>query len=116
MCRYRLPIVVVVFNNSGVYGGDRRPAGREGQGAFVNDPAPTDFVSEAKYDELMRAFGGQGCLVRTQAELREALDRTFSGPKGPTLVNVIIDPMAGVESGNMKSHNDARPAEAVSKL
>lgn len=54
-CRYRLPIVVIVINNNGIYGGDRRPqllqeAAQKGaeQGGFKQDPIPTEFVRDAK--------------------------------------------------------------------
>lgn len=47
LVRYNLPVVVIVFNNSGIYGGDRRE-GSELGGPFKSDPAPTDFVSEAR--------------------------------------------------------------------
>lgn len=114
MCRYKLPIMVIVFNNSGVYGGDRRPGGRSVQGKFQSDPAPTDFVSEVQYHQLMSSFGGKGFLIRTQEELKKAMEDTFKGPKTPALLNVIIDPQAGVESGNMHSHNAARPQEPTS--
>src|SRR5690606_1553840 len=49
ICRYNLPVCVVVFNNNGVYRGtDVNPTG----GA---DAAPTAFVKGARYDKLMEA-------------------------------------------------------------
>jgi thiamine pyrophosphate-dependent acetolactate synthase large subunit-like protein len=55
-CRYQLPIVVVIMNNSGIYGGDRRQqqlreAAHKGAKAagFGDDPEPTSFVPDAKY-------------------------------------------------------------------
>jgi 2-hydroxyacyl-CoA lyase 1 len=54
-CRYQLPIVVIVFNNGGIYGGDRRQpalqeAARAGaaKGNFSLDPEPTAFVPGAR--------------------------------------------------------------------
>lgn len=51
IARYKLPIVIVVFNNGGIYGGDRREvplseaAGAgAAAGGFKGDPAPTAFV------------------------------------------------------------------------
>ena len=40
ICRYRLPVVVVVFNNGGVYRGDE-------VNAVSADPAPTTLMSHA---------------------------------------------------------------------
>ena len=54
VCRYRLPVVVVVFNNGGVYRGD--DVNRSG-GA---DPAPTVLMQQARYEKLIEAFGGTG--------------------------------------------------------
>src|SRR5436309_3878463 len=62
ICRYRLPVVTVVFNNNGVYRGtDVNPTG----GA---DVAPTVFVKNARYDRMIEAFGGIGYHVTTPEE------------------------------------------------
>lgn len=103
LVRYQLPVVVIVFNNGGVYGGDRRSA-EEVTGPYKDDPAPTSFVPEAKYHVLMEAFGGKGYLVRDPAELKSALDESFSAKK-PAVINVMIDPFAGSESGRMQHKN-----------
>src|SRR5689334_10821542 len=53
ICRYNLPICVVVFNNGGIYRGtDTNAAGP--------DPAITTFVKDARYDKMIEAFGGVG--------------------------------------------------------
>lgn len=101
--RYQLPVIVIVFNNNGVYGGDRRNP-EEVTGPHKDDPAPTSFVPEAKYHVLIEAFGGKGYLVRDPAELKAALDESFSARK-PAVINVIIDPYAGAESGRMQHKN-----------
>lgn len=62
LIRYKLPVVVIVFNNDGVYGGDRRSP-EEITGPFQDDPAPTSFVPGAAYHTLIEAFGGKGYLV-----------------------------------------------------
>src|ERR1700740_3238059 len=68
ICRYELPVCVVVFNNNGIYRGiDVNPTG----GA---DVAPTVFVKGARYDKLMEAFGGIGVNATTPAELTKALN------------------------------------------
>ena len=110
-CRYNLPIAFVIFNNGGVYGGDRRDQElRElsqqglGQAGYANDPAPTAFVPDARYDALATAFGGVGVKVDTQAALASALRQALD-TKEPTVIDVRIDPMAGVESGNVHSFN-----------
>lgn len=103
LVRYQLPVVVIVFNNGGVYGGDRRNP-EEINGPYKEDPAPTSFVPGAGYHVLMQAFGGKGYIVETPAELKSALSEAFSARK-PAVINVIIDPYAGAESGRMQHKN-----------
>eukprot|EP00897_Mesotaenium_endlicherianum_P001322 jgi/Mesen1/1217/ME000129S00316 len=103
LVRYKLPVVVIVMNNGGVYGGDRRGA-IDLPEAVRNDPPPTSFVPKARYDLLIEAFGGKGYFVHTPEELAEALHEAFSAKK-PAVINVTIDPMAGVESGRMTHRN-----------
>jgi oxalyl-CoA decarboxylase len=98
ICRYNLPVCVVVMNNNGVYRGtDVNPTG----GA---DVAPTVFVKGARYDMLMAAFGGVGVQATTPAELRKAMEEAVRSGK-PTLINAIIDETAGTESGRITSLN-----------
>ena len=97
ICRYNLPVCVIVFNNNGVYKGtDANPAG--------TDVAPTVFVKDARYEMLMQAFGGVGVRATTPDQLAKALDEAVSSGK-PTLINAIIDETAGTESGRITSLN-----------
>ncbi|MEM1044922.1 MAG: oxalyl-CoA decarboxylase [Pseudomonadota bacterium] len=98
ICRYNLPICVVVFNNNGIYRGD--DVNRSG-GA---DPATTVFVDDARYDKMMEAFGGVGVYATSQDELLRAIDEAMESGR-PTLINAVIDPKAGKESGNIGSLN-----------
>src|SRR5262249_49127364 len=50
ICRYNLPVCVVVFNNGGIY---RGTGVNPGGGA---DVATTVFVKDARYDKMMEAF------------------------------------------------------------
>src|SRR5678815_855879 len=97
ICRYNLPVCIVVMNNNGVYKGtDKDPTGR--------DPAPTVFVKGARYDKLMEAFGGVGVNAATPAELKKAMEEAIRSKK-PTLINAVIDETAGTESGRITSLN-----------
>jgi oxalyl-CoA decarboxylase len=98
ICRYKLPICIVVFNNNGIYRGD----GENWGGG--EDPATTSFVPDARYDMMMEAFGGVGAWVTTPDELRRAVNDALASGK-PTLVNAAIDPAAGKESGNIGNLN-----------
>ncbi|KAL9670987.1 hypothetical protein QQ045_008550 [Rhodiola kirilowii] len=103
LVRYKLPVIVIVFNNGGVYGGDRRSP-EEITGPYKDDPAPTSFVPGAAYHTVMEAFGGKGYLVGTPDELKAALTESFEA-KQPAVINVTIDPYAGSESGRLQHKN-----------
>jgi oxalyl-CoA decarboxylase len=105
ICRYELPIVVIIFNNNGVYNGtDVNPTGGK-------DVAPTVFVKGARYDKMMEAFGGIGCHATTPQELTEGLEKAIASGK-PTLINAVIDEAAGTESGRLTTLN---PKTAAAK-
>ena len=104
ICRYQLPVCIVIFNNGGIYRGtDTNPNG--------NDPATTVFVKDARYDQMMAAFGGQGVLATSPDELKRAVDAAMDSGK-PTLINAVIDPAAGTESGRIGNLN---PQSVVKK-
>ncbi|MEM1275859.1 MAG: oxalyl-CoA decarboxylase [Pseudomonadota bacterium] len=98
ICRYNLPVCVVIFNNNGIYRGD----GENWGGG--DDPSTTVFVTDARYDKMMEAFGGIGHWVKTPDELNRAVREALASGK-PTLVNAAIDPAAGKESGNIGNLN-----------
>jgi oxalyl-CoA decarboxylase len=98
ICRYDLPVCVVIMNNNGVYRGDEvNPTGGR-------DPSPLVFVKGARYEKLMEAFGGVGVLATTPAELRNAMEEAIRS-RTPTLINAVIDEKAGTESGRITSLN-----------
>lgn len=103
ICRYNLPVCVVVFNNNGIYKGTDQNQS-DGKGAGGNDVAPTVFVKNARYDLMMQAFGGDGVTVNTPAELDRALNAAVVSGR-PTLINAVIDETAGTESGRITSLN-----------
>jgi oxalyl-CoA decarboxylase len=105
ICRYNLPVCVVVFNNNGIY-----------RGTDVNESGGTDvattvFVQNARYDMMMQAFGGAGVHVTSPDDLSRAVNDAMDSGK-PTLINAAIDPAAGKESGNIGSLN---PVSVVGK-
>jgi oxalyl-CoA decarboxylase len=97
ICRYNLPVCVVIFNNDGIY-----------RGTDVNnansDPATTVFVKGARYDRMMEAFGGVGVNATSPDELKRAVNEAMDSRK-PTLINAVIDPAAGSESGRIGNLN-----------
>jgi len=104
ICRYNLPVCIVIFNNSGIY-----------RGTDVNsngsDPATTVFVRDSRYDKMMEAFGGVGVNATSPDELLRAVNAAIDSGK-PTLINAVIDPAAGTESGRIGNLN---PQSVVKK-
>src|SRR5579883_2432765 len=105
ICRYNLPVCIVVFNNGGIY-----------RGTDVNrgggpDPATTVFVKGARYDKIIEAFGGVGVQAETPDALKRAVDAALDSGR-PTLINAVIDPAAGSESGRIGNLN---PQSALRK-
>ncbi len=104
VCRYKLPVCVVVFNNNGIYRGtDTNPGG--------SDPAWTTFVKDSHYELMAKAFGGVGVRVTSPAELTAAVNEAIDSGR-PTLINAIIDEKAGTESGRIGNLN---PQSVVGK-
>ena len=69
-----------------------------------SDPAPTVFVKGSRYDKMMEAFGGVGVNATTPDELKRAVNAAMDSGK-PTLINAVIDPAAGSESGRIGNLN-----------
>ena len=105
ICRYNLPVCIVIFNNNGIYRGtDINVSGG-------SDVATTVFVKDARYDKMMEAFGGVGVHVENPDGLSRAVNEAMDSGK-PTLINAVIDPAAGTESGNIGNLN---PQSIMSK-
>ena len=97
ICRYNLPVCIVIFNNDGIYRGtDVNPLG--------TDPAICTFVRGARYDKMIEAFGGAGVNVTSPDELKRAVNAAMDSGR-PTLINAVIDPAAGSESGRIGNLN-----------
>ena len=105
ICRYDLPVCIVIMNNNGVYRGDEKnPTGG-------SDPSPLVFVKDARYEKMMEAFGGVGKHVTTPQELRAAMQEAIASRR-PTLINAVIDEGGGTESGRITSLNPSAKKKA----
>jgi oxalyl-CoA decarboxylase len=97
ICRYKLPIVTVIMNNGGVYRGDD-------VNPLDDAPSPTTLMLEARHDKMIEAFGGKGYHATTPAEVTAALTEALA-LGGPALIDCVIDPSAGTESGHIAHLN-----------
>jgi len=78
--------VVAVMGNNGIWALEKHP-----MEFLYGYSVVADLRPETRYDEVVRALGGHGELVREPGELRGALDRALAAG-GPALVNVLTDP------------------------
>ncbi len=94
ICRYQLPVVTIVFNNNGVYRGDPPDSSY----------TPTGLLRDARYDRIIEAFGGAGYHCTDTPGLTKAVSEALRAGK-PALINAVIDPRAGTESGHIQNLN-----------
>lgn len=94
ICRFNLPVTVVILNNGGIYNGIGVNMSGDG------DPAPTTLNVKARYDKLGDAFGAKTYYVTTPDELSAALKEAIAS-KRPALIDVQLAADAGKESGHI---------------
>jgi len=87
ICRYQLPIVVIILNNNGIGGG-------EVELPEDGPPPPNMYLPTARYEKIAEAFGAGSFYVEDPADLRAALDDA-AALEGPAIVHVRLDPKAG---------------------
>ncbi|NME33558.1 oxalyl-CoA decarboxylase [Lactobacillus sp. MRS-253-APC-2B] len=96
ICRYHLPITVVIVNNGGIYNGTDREV--------ADQPGPTMLDATARYEYMAKAFGGDSYFVSSYQEMKAAFEQAVAS-KRPNIINVQIDPSMGKESGHIGNLN-----------
>ncbi|XP_072184463.1 2-hydroxyacyl-CoA lyase 1 isoform X1 [Excalfactoria chinensis] len=96
ICRYNLPILIIVVNNNGIYTGLDASSWKEmlQYGDPVTSVPPVSLLPNAHYEEVMSAFGGKGYFVNTPEELQNAVKASLADKRTPSLINVMIDPQS----------------------
>jgi oxalyl-CoA decarboxylase len=69
-----------------------------------SDPSPTALMKDARYDKLIEAFGESGYHVTDPQSLTQALTAALASGK-PSIINCVIDPTVGTESGHLQNLN-----------
>ena len=103
ICRYKLPVCIVIFNNDGIYRGTD-------VNAVSSDPAPTVFVKGSRYDKMMEGFGGVGVNATSPDELKRAVNAAMDSGK-PTLINAVLDPGGRQRERPHRQSQSAKQAE-----
>lgn len=124
MARYRIPALIFVVNNSGIYHGDstsqdswtalqdqtisndtRSEDGKKGLRS-------TSLLYEMRYEMLANMCGGKGFFVRNEQELEVATREGFQSDT-VTVVNVIVEPGIGKKIGfAWQGNGDAKETSA----
>lgn len=94
MARYRLPVIIIVMNNGGVYHGvaDEEKEYEQVRGKIGGEGLPSTALSfETKYADLAVALGGRGWRIRTEKELQTAVKEAWGYTAGPSVLDIVID-------------------------
>eukprot|EP01069_Polyplicarium_translucidae_P002674 Polyplicarium_translucidae@DN2098_c0_g1_i2.p1 len=95
LARLDAPVLIIVFNNSGVYGriGERDDA-----------MSPRALLARASYDLVMKGCGGSGAVAATPKELEQVIRAVLEGQaRLPLLVDTKIDPRDGSVAGRLSA-------------
>jgi len=95
--RYNLPIIFIIFNNNGIYGGLDKQTFDEVRSS--GDPClnlgPMSLTANIRYDKLASAFEGfEGYYAETTEQIKSALDASLKNIDKPTIINISINPTA----------------------
>uniref|UniRef100_A0A4W2E3C3 2-hydroxyacyl-CoA lyase n=1 Tax=Bos indicus x Bos taurus TaxID=30522 RepID=A0A4W2E3C3_BOBOX len=94
ICRYNLPIVLLVVNNNGIYQGFDTDSWKEMLkfGDATTVAPPMCLLPHSHYEHVMTAFGGKGYFVQTPEELQKSLRQSLADTTNPSLINIMIEP------------------------
>ncbi|KAJ2809460.1 hypothetical protein H4R20_000080 [Coemansia guatemalensis] len=89
--RSRLPLIVIVINNNGIYYGleSEEYGNLERQGQQL---PTTALLPGVRYELIAEAVGGRGELVKTPEKLATAVETALAHRNGLTLINCLIKP------------------------
>lgn len=96
ICRYHLPVIVVIINNGGIYNGDVN--------VVPDQPGPTVLDHNAHYGDISKAFGGDSYRVNNYKEMKDALEKAYESGN-PTIIDAQIPESMGKESGHIGNLN-----------
>lgn len=83
-------------SQTGIYGGLTEELFadiREGTDPAISTP-PTSLLPQAHYERMAAVFGGSGHFCSTIPQLQKAVSQALQNDSKPSLINVMINPMA----------------------
>uniref|UniRef100_A0A2A4JNL1 2-hydroxyacyl-CoA lyase n=2 Tax=Heliothis virescens TaxID=7102 RepID=A0A2A4JNL1_HELVI len=96
MFRYKLPVIIVIVNNNGIYSGFPKDVMQDIQsgGDIAQCTPPTALSCEVRYEKMMEIFGETGHLCRTVEEIEAAIKKAVAVTDKPSIINILIDPQS----------------------
>ena len=96
LCRYRMPVVIIIINNSGIAVGLPIDTSAESLEERIAGVPTTSLLGadDAHYEMLATAFGGLGLFVTEPSQVQPAMRKAMAN-KMPTIINICISPLAG---------------------
>ncbi|CAK1586914.1 unnamed protein product [Parnassius mnemosyne] len=96
MFRYKLPVIIIIVNNNGIYSGFDKNTMQEIQsyGDVAQSTPPTALSTEVRYEKMMEMFGETGHLCRTVEEIEAAIKKAVKVVDKPSIINILINPQS----------------------
>ncbi|XP_076057016.1 2-hydroxyacyl-CoA lyase [Oratosquilla oratoria] len=94
--RYQLPIVFIIVNNNGIYGGLDEELFNEiqsGMDTLIATP-PTSLLPSVHYERMAHLFNRKGFFCTSITDLEKAVVSSLEDTKNASIINVMINPMA----------------------
>lgn len=97
LCRYKLKIVIIIFNNNGIYGNRDFDADiKDDVSFYLNNPSALSLNSA--YEKYMQAHGGYAAPVRNKKELIAQMNyiTNLKFDHFPVLLNLFVEDSGSV--------------------
>lgn len=95
--RYRLPIIIIIINNNGIYSGFKAEdyaLFRSADGFPWENLPPLSLEPEIAYENMMTMFFKKGYRCKTVPEIKQAVKLSLQKTDEPSIINILIDPSA----------------------
>jgi thiamine pyrophosphate-dependent acetolactate synthase large subunit-like protein len=131
LARYRMPVVVFILTDSRLGRGRGYeevetseqsviPQRRSQESTELRDASLLyEMLSEGRYEKVSETVGSRGWMVRTENELREATEQSWSWAERhrmPTLVNVLVETEATINRSTKTTRHRGQERQLMSRL
>jgi len=94
--RYKLPVICVIINNNGIYGGMDKTAyedTRDDQQLTLTT-MPNCLTPQFRYEKMAEMAGGVGFFCQTIDDIKGAMKAALETKDKPTIINIMISTTA----------------------